>query len=161
MIFIILFVIAFIDVLIRKIPNKLNFIIFAMGSLSLLLGRMPPLADRMLGIFCIAVPMIAANNIKENSFGGGDVKLVAVLGWSFGTGFILNVSLIALVVAGVYGITIISFQRIQGILRDCLNFNLCNSQNQNKELGIPFAPFLLFGIFLEEIWNIQMLLFLV
>ncbi len=86
--------------------------------------------DHMLGIFCISVPMIIANVVKESSFGGGDIKLYFICGFLLGKEMIVQSFVITLFLASIVGVIILI------------------TKGNKAPKHIAFAPYICIGCFM-------------
>lgn len=83
---------------------------------------------RIIGALIISVPMYLSLYLLEDSFGGGDIKLFAALGFLLGWEKILLTLLISSIIAAIIGIT------------------MAKSKNESiKGKHIPFGPYICFG----------------
>lgn len=110
----ILTVIALVDIDTRSIPPILNVLLAVIGALSIFTLPGPTLVERIIGIFCISVPMYLVVLIIPEGFGGGDIKMMAatglLLGWKANTAAFL----IALLLGGGYGIYLLAVKKKSG-----------------------------------------------
>ncbi|MDO4545787.1 MAG: prepilin peptidase [Bacillota bacterium] len=127
----ILIAIAFIDRDTMEIPNGLVLLLM----IPALLTAIPILAindatiiSKLIGVVAVALPMILMNLIISNSFGGGDIKLMAVCGFMLGWQSELVAIFIGLVTGGIYGIY------------------LMTSGKKGRKDHFAFGPFLVVGI---------------
>jgi leader peptidase (prepilin peptidase)/N-methyltransferase len=128
LVFAVLAVIAFIDIDTQYIPPELNIILAVLGVISIWTLPGVSVWERIIGAFCISVPLIIIVLFIPGGFGGGDIKLMAaagiVLGWK-GNVFAF---FIAALLGGVYGI-----------------YLLVTKKKGRKE-HFAFGPFLSIGI---------------
>lgn len=83
---------------------------------------------RIIGALVISVPMYLSLYLVEDSFGGGDIKLFAALGFLLGWEKILLTLLISSIIAAIIGIT------------------MAKSKKESiKGKHIPFGPYICFG----------------
>ncbi|MBQ5867937.1 MAG: prepilin peptidase, partial [Lachnospiraceae bacterium] len=76
--------IAYTDHKTMKIPNKLNLAIGVCGLVSCIQNTDVGLADRIIGFLIISVPMYFLCLIIPEAFGGGDIKLMFLVGLVIG-----------------------------------------------------------------------------
>ena len=102
---------------------------------SLLLPQSPGLPSRLIGLFCVSVPMLLITLAIPGSFGGGDIKLVAVCGFLLGWQRTLLGLFLALLSGGAYGSYLLIKDR------------------RNKSRHFAFGPFLCGGAFLALLYG--------
>jgi leader peptidase (prepilin peptidase)/N-methyltransferase len=95
-------VIAFIDWDTMTIFDGTNLLVLAGGVASAFLFKDITWLQRLIGLFCISLPMYILVLIKEGAFGGGDIKLFAALGVFFGWKLSILLFFISVVLGGVY-----------------------------------------------------------
>ena len=122
-----LIVISMIDLKTLMIPNGFILFCFIFSFLSFYFFHLS-LIERMIGFFIISFPLFLINMIKRDSFGGGDIKLMAVCGWLLGWKTTLLSFIIAVMIAGCY----VSY--------------LFFKTKKDKETYIAFAPYLSLGM---------------
>lgn len=93
------------DWLTMEIPDRSHAILIGLALLQLLVGGVIPLGDRGLGLMAISLPMVLMNLLREDSFGGGDIKLCGAAGFLLGVSQVTTGALMGLALAGVYGFT--------------------------------------------------------
>lgn len=141
---VVMMAIAISDYKSRKIPNcwllilmigKLVFLAIAKlgqenASISSLFGKGDFLA---MAIGFVAATVVAAVSyfLSKRQLGMGDVKLLAILGAYLGMGVFFEVLSFALLFACIYGVALILLKK------------------GTWKMELPFAPFLLLGLFVE------------
>ena len=85
------------------------------------------LGDKIIGILIISMPMLFIVCLWPGSFGGGDIKLMAICGCLLGWRDILEAFCIAMISAAVYAFYLLS-------------------TGKGKKTEFPLGPFLCFGI---------------
>lgn len=126
----ILICISIIDKDTFTIPTEL---VLSMIPLVLLLVYFRPetqLYERIIGFFVISIPMILSRYFIPNSFGGGDVRLIAIGGFMLGWKSTLVATSIAIMSAGVYA-----------------SYLLISKKSTKKDY-ISFGPYLSLGIYI-------------
>lgn len=131
----ILIVIGLIDLDTMTIPNELIIalipvsiaLVFFQGNLDIL--------DRVIGFFEVSLPMYILNIFIKDSFGGGDIKLIAVCGALLGWENTLLAAFIAIIIAGTYA----SYLLISG--------------KSKKGAHIAFGPYLCLGIYVSLLYG--------
>lgn len=134
----VLLTIALLDWDTLRIPNVLIavFAVLAVISPWFFLGAV--LKVRLIGIFSISVPMLLANLIRRDCFGGGDIKLMAVAGFLLGWPETILAAFIAVLLGG--AAALIRYFR--------------------KEMPekMAFGPWLCSGILISLIWGKEILI---
>lgn len=124
----ILATIAFIDMDTQYIPPELNIMIAVLGVLSIWTFPGPTLVERVIGLFCISVPLILIILVVPEGFGGGDIKMMAAAGIFLGWKATLAAFFIGLILGGAYGTYLLLVKK------------------KGKKEHFAFGPFLSFGI---------------
>lgn len=96
--------IAWIDCRTMEIPDWCHLVLFGLGCLQIFCGESIPLESRGLGMIAMSLPMFLANLLRQDSFGGGDIKMCGAAGFLLGASQVMVGSLMALLLAGVYGL---------------------------------------------------------
>lgn len=109
----ILMVISLVDNDTMEIPNGFIIVCLIIACLSLICGTQLPWSSRIIGFFVVSVPMCLLNLIIPDSFGGGDIKLMAVCGLMLGWVNILLAMFIGVILAGTYAIYLILSKKIE------------------------------------------------
>lgn len=114
------------------IPDSLIVSLLPLAAAFFLADPETTLLSRLIGTAAISLPMYLSLYLKEDSFGGADIKLFAVLGFILGWQKILLTMFIAAVLGSVFGIIflIIKKEKIGG-----------------KQ--IPFGPYICIAAFLS------------
>ncbi|MEG0750813.1 MAG: prepilin peptidase [Oscillospiraceae bacterium] len=118
--------ITFIDIDTLEIPNGL---ILSLGVFAVALSFCGgvSLLSRVVGFLAVSVPMFVLALVIPDSFGGGDIKLVAVCGFALGWRFQLLAAFLAIVLGGAYGVY------------------LLKSRKKGRKEHFAFGPFLSLG----------------
>jgi len=95
--------IAWIDYRTMEIPDWCHLVLFGLGFLQISCGESVPLGSRGLGLIVMSLPMFLANLMRQDSFGGGDIKMCGAAGFLLGVSQVMVGSMMALMLAGVYG----------------------------------------------------------
>lgn len=126
-------VIAKIDYETQLIPNRLNLIIAIIGTVSLLLNGFSVVGlDRLYGsllggIFFFLLSFVA--------MGGGDVKLMAALGWTFGWAATIQITFLSFLFGAVISVVLLTL-KIKG-----------------RKDAIPFGPFIVLAATVYVLWG--------
>lgn len=134
----VLVMITVIDAYTQMIPPVLNIILGALGLVSILTIPGISVAERVIGFFCISVPMFLIVLLVPGGFGGGDIKMMAASGILLGWKGNLAAFFIGLIIGGVYGA-----------------FLLISGKKVRKE-HFAFGPCLSIGIFVSAYAGIGM-----
>ena len=143
--FLILILIAMIDLDTMEIPFSLNLAILVLGGLSILTFQWTEpfseitIVNRIVGMLVIAVPMILINLVVAGAFGGGDVKLMFAAGFLLGWKMIVSGFFMGAIVGAVVGVTV-----------------MVRKKKGGKE-HIPFGPSLCAGMYLAVMFGTQMM----
>ncbi|MBC8530106.1 prepilin peptidase [Christensenellaceae bacterium NSJ-44] len=124
----VLLAVALIDWDTQEIPNGL-VLALAVPALAAI-GVFPEvsLLSRGIGLVAVSLPMLAMALLIKNSFGGGDIKLMAVCGLLLGWQQILVGTFFALLTAGGYGAYLLA------------------THKKGRKDTIAFGPFLAAGV---------------
>lgn len=134
----VLVMITVIDMYTQTIPPVLNIVLGALGLVSILTMPGISVAERVIGFFCISVPMFLIVLLVPGGFGGGDIKMMAASGILLGWKGNLAAFFIGLIIGGVYGA-----------------FLLISGKKGRKE-HFAFGPCLSIGIFVSAYAGIGM-----
>ena len=134
----VLVMITVIDAYTQTIPPVLNIVLGALGLVSILTMPGISVAERVIGFFCISVPMLLIVLLVPGGFGGGDIKMMAASGILLGWKGNLAAFFIGLIIGGVYGA-----------------FLLISGKKGRKE-HFAFGPCLSIGIFVSAYAGIGM-----
>lgn len=119
--------IAWIDSRTMEIPDGCHWIIIGIGCLEILCGQELMIAWRGIGFIIVSLPMFLANFIRQDSFGGGDIKMCGATGFLLGASQVIAGTLLAFMAAGLY----CGVQLVAGKMKAKDSF--------------PLGPFLSFG----------------
>jgi leader peptidase (prepilin peptidase)/N-methyltransferase len=108
----ILLCITMIDFDTMTIPNGLVIALIIPSVLSIFLIPEIGILSRIIGSLCISVPMLGLTFFIPGAFGGGDIKLMAVIGILLGWQNTLLATFIGILIGGVVG-TIILLKKTQ------------------------------------------------
>ena len=109
------------DIKTRRISNKIPLFIALIGLIQM------DVANALLGLIFVPLPYLVMALIKENSMGGGDIKLMGACGFFLG----LQTGYVASILGLLFAITV------------HFAFRALGSKNTNK--NIPLAPYLGLG----------------
>lgn len=135
----ILLAVTFIDIDTMTIPDELVIATGVMAIIIAFLNRDVSLLSRIAGFFIISAPMLGICYIKEGAFGGGDIKLIAMLGFALGVSGVVCGSFIAILTAGIYAMILII------------------TKNTTLQSHMAFGPFLSAGCFIALLYGSQLI----
>lgn len=99
-----------IDMHCMEIPYRLNIFLLGLGALGVF--WMPgSWQSHMAGLVVVSVPMMLANAVKQDSFGGGDIFLAASAGLLLGWKEIAAGTMIGMIAAGIYAGGLLLFRK--------------------------------------------------
>ena len=116
------------DIKDKKIPNKYIIAVLGLGIVAAIFIPELALWERVIGFFTVSTPLFLINMIAPGSFGGGDIKLMAVSGIFLGFQLILLSLLIAIFTGGIFGVWLLLVK------------------GKEKKGHFPFGPFLCGGM---------------
>ena len=123
----ILTVVALMDWDTMEIYDRFHVLILGCAVISLWLFPEISLTERLIGCVCVSAPMFALAMIVPGGFGGGDIKLMFVLGAFLGWKNILLTAFFGVVGGGAYGAL------------------LLKKKKAGRKDQFPFGPFLCAG----------------
>ncbi len=127
----ILIAIAVIDARTMEIPLVLNIAIFILGIASIWTIGEPSIISRLIGMIIISLPMLITVFFIPGGFGGGDIKLMAAVGFFIGWKLNLVAFFLALIAGGACGIILLL------------------TKKADKKDHFAFGPFLCSGIIIS------------
>lgn len=102
--FALLTIISLIDQDTMEIPPELNIAILVLGIISIWTVGGVSILERVIGLFCISLPLYLIILIKPEGFGGGDIKLMFAAGFFLGWKATVVAFFIGLILGGIYGV---------------------------------------------------------
>ena len=135
--FSILLIVSAIDLERQKIPNLFTAIILAWALLWQVINPSRPWIDAALGLLAGGGITLLIALISRGGMGGGDVKLLAVLGFLAGWLDLLLIFLLAVLLGAAAGIILIFFRK------------------KNGKTALPFGPFIAASYFVVVFWGSQ------
>lgn len=163
----ILITITFTDIDYRIIPNSIMIFGLVTGIIFILLRFTPSpgsvLLDNaiagLLGFLCGAGPLIIINLlsrliIKRDGIGGGDIKLMGVVGLFLGMKNILLALVLGIIIAGLFSVFVLRKRKAEE------NEKNKNVQEENEGFNlheIPFGPYLAVGCFVSMLYGNQII----
>ena len=129
--------VAYIDHKTMKISNKMNLALGLCGLVSCIQSTELTIMERVTGFMIISVPMYLLCLIIPNAFGGGDIKLTAVMGFYLGWKRMLAGVYISFLIGGIQAVYIL----------------IGNRSRNEKITHIAFGPALCLGIWIAMLWG--------
>ena len=123
----------------HKIPDRWNAGILLVAVLLALVDPSVSWQERILGMFAVSVPMACLLFFVPGSFGGGDIKLMAVCGLILGWPRIAAAGFLSVVTGGCYAIWLLATRRA------------------GRSDHFAFGPFLAVGVVLSLLYGDQLL----
>ena len=99
-----LLIIAQIDQQTMEIPNGLVIACIVPAAMAVFAFPDVTLTERLIGFFSVSLPLFAITLAVPGAFGGGDIKLMAVIGFFLGWKMSLTAFMLAVFSGGIYGI---------------------------------------------------------
>ena len=129
--------IAYVDHKTLKIPDKLNLALGVCGLLSCIQDTDLAMMERMIGFAVISVPMYFLCLLIPDAFGGGDIKLTAVMGFYIGWKRMLAGAYLSFLIGGAQAVSILAGKRSQ----------------KEKTTHMAFGPALCLGTWIAMLWG--------
>lgn len=118
------------DIKSMKIADKWSIIIAGIAVFSCVTLPELTLASRVIGLLCVSVPFLVIALVVPGSFGGGDIKLMAVSGLFLGWKVTLVSAVIGIFIGGIWTGCMLIMRRI------------------DRKACFPLGPFLCLGMVL-------------
>lgn len=131
----ILIAIAMIDFDTMTIQDELVIAIMPLALVMVYLQNDISILSRIIAFFEISIPMVILNCFVQDSFGGGDVKLISVCGIMLGWQNTLLAMFIAILIGGFYAIYLLV------------------SGKSKKGAHIAFGPYICIGVYIAMIYG--------
>ena len=129
--------IAYIDYKTMRIPDKLNLAIMVCGLISCIQNTEIYFIERMIGFLIVSVPMYMICLMIPEAFGGGDIKLTAVMGFFLGWKQILVGAYLSFLIGGAQAVWLLAAKKIK----------------QKSHVHMAFGPALCLGMWIAMIWG--------
>lgn len=130
-----LIVISYIDFKNSIIPNQFIVIILLLGIIFNAIDRCQSLLSIVIGFFIISGPMLLTYIVTNRSIGGGDIKLMAVVGMFIGAKKIVIAFFVSSCISSIILLLLLVLRKIK--IKD----------------KIPYAPFLSIGILISSLYG--------
>lgn len=133
-----LMVVAFVDIDTMEIPNGFVLAILMIGAVSIVTMPGISLAERLVGMVSVSLPLILITLFVPGAFGGGDIKLMGACGLLLGWKLSLVSLFLAVLTGGLYGMY------------------LLGTRKKGRKEHFAFGPFLCAGMFAALFWGGQL-----
>ena len=120
-----------------EIPNGLVIACIVPAVMAVFAFPNVKIMERLIGIFSVSLPLFAITLAVPGAFGGGDIKLMAVIGFFLGWKMSLTAFMLAVFSGGIYGI------------------GLLLSKKKGAKEQFAFGPFLCAGAVVAYFWGIE------
>jgi len=127
------------DLLYKIIPNKVNIFFFILFTVIHLFYRPLPFSDYLLGVLAGGGLLLFIAIISRGGMGGGDIKLMAVVGMVIG-----------------WKLTVLSFF-LATLIGATVGLILLLAKVVKRKEPIPFGPFLACGILISYFWGTDLI----
>lgn len=133
--------IAWTDIRTMTIPDKVLVPLLILAVLSLFAEPEISLAARIIGVFSAALPMYLVDLFVDGAFGGGDIRLLAVMGFYLGWKMCLVGTFMGFFFGGLQAVALLALGRVKF----------------GERARIPFAPALCLGLYAAKLWGSQII----
>ncbi|MBP1930228.1 prepilin peptidase [Ammoniphilus resinae] len=127
------------DLLYKIIPNKVNLFFFVLFALIHVIYRPLPFTDYLIGVIAGGGLLLLIAIISRGGMGGGDIKLMAVVGLAIGWKLTLLSFFLASLIGGIIGVLLLAIKVVK------------------RKEPIPFGPFLALGIWLSYFYGNELI----
>ncbi|MDD3253181.1 MAG: prepilin peptidase [Lachnospiraceae bacterium] len=128
-------VVAFVDIDTMEIPDGFVLAILIIGVVSIVTMPGISLAERLIGVFAVSLPLLLITLAVPGAFGGGDIKLMGACGLLLGWKLSLVSLFLAVLTGGLYGIYLLA------------------AKKKGRKEHFAFGPFLCAGMCLALFWG--------
>lgn len=152
----VLITLGVIDQQTMEIPDGFHVAILLAGVANFFVGPEVTVVSRIIGFFCISVPMLILATLT-GGFGGGDIKLMAAAGFLLGWKAVLCAFMVGIFSALFYCIYVLVYATVNIAKKKVSTFK----EGMNAALKSPFAfgPYLSFGIFISYLYSESLISF--
>ena len=131
----VLYVVTLIDISTMEIEDGCHIAILIIALISLFTMPETGFVARLIGAFCISVPLLLITVLVPGSFGGGDIKLMAACGLFLGWKLALVSAFLAFLLGSAYGIYLLA------------------AKKADRKTRFAFGPFLCVGMEIGLLWG--------
>jgi leader peptidase (prepilin peptidase)/N-methyltransferase len=136
---IMLILVTIVDIKRMEIPNKFIIAIGVIAIVAMFFQDNLAFTNRLIGFFCISLPLLIISIIVPGAFGGGDIKLMAVSGLYLGVWLTLLSFVIGAIVGSIYGVWLLFVKK------------------KGKKEHFAFGPFLCIGMVIALFFGEQVI----
>ncbi len=129
------------DIRTMTIPDKVLVPLLILAVLSLFAESEISLTARIIGVFSAALPMYLVDLFVDGAFGGGDIRLLAVMGFYLGWKTCLVGTFMGFFFGGLQSVALLALGRVRF----------------GERARIPFAPALCLGLYAAKLWGSQII----
>lgn len=133
--------IAWTDIRTMTIPDKVLVPLIILAVLSVFMEPEIALSARIIGAFAVAFPLYLADLFIDGAFGGGDIRLLAVMGFYLGWKTCLVGTFTGFFIGGLQSVVLLVLGKVKF----------------GERARIPFAPALCLGLFAVKLWGDQIM----
>ena len=133
--------IAYIDYKTMRIPDKLNLALGVCGLVSCIQNTDITIIDRILGFVIISIPMYLLCLVIPEAFGGGDIKLAAVMGFYLGWKRMLVGAYLSFLIGGAQAIWLLATKKLR----------------KGEHAHMAFGPVLCLGTWVAMMWGNELI----
>jgi leader peptidase (prepilin peptidase)/N-methyltransferase len=118
-----------------EIEDGFHLALLAVGILSCWTMPELDLSERIIGVFCVSIPMLIICFFVSGAFGGADLKLMAACGFFFGWKLTLFSTFLGILSGGAWGAHLL----------------VCKKADKTDHFA--FGPFLVLGMLIALFWG--------
>ena len=133
--------VAWTDIRTMTIPDKVLVPLIILDVLSVFVEPEISFSARIIGIFSVALPMYIADLFVDGAFGGGDIRLLAVMGFYLGWKTCLVGTFLGFFIGGLWSVILLALGKVRF----------------GERARIPFAPALCLGLYVAKFWGDQII----
>jgi leader peptidase (prepilin peptidase)/N-methyltransferase len=130
-----LLTVTVVDFKTMEIPDSMHIVLIVCAVAAYFVYPDVGWLSRLIGLFCISVPMFIFAIVKEGAFGLGDVKLMGAAGLLLGWPAVLLATFIGIITGGIYAV------------------GLLITKSKGRADHFAFGPFLSLGIFVSLLFG--------
>lgn len=105
--FVVMFFLSIEDWRTMEIPDRFQIMLAGCSVASLFVFPETGVTDRVIGLLCVSVPMFLLCLVVEGAFGGGDIKLCAIMGFYLGWRACLVGTMIGFFIGGIQAVILL------------------------------------------------------
>ncbi|MBQ7795874.1 MAG: prepilin peptidase [Lachnospiraceae bacterium] len=104
---------AWIDARTMEIPDRFHAALAVCGAAAICFVPDISVTDRLIGAFCVSVPMYLVCTLIPEAFGGGDIKLTFVMGFYLGWKLLLVGTVLGFLFGGIQAMFLIASGKVK------------------------------------------------